>query len=72
MEQPRLLRRLRNHMSSVVVAANAQYYVSIVDWDTMVCFLTIQETKLLHRKMAMPVIEHLSIMKSYRLASHYA
>jgi len=47
-------------MISAVAFANALYYASVLDLDTIACFLAFQETRFDPRNIAKPPVDRLS------------
>jgi hypothetical protein len=48
-----------NHLTSAAVRANALYSDSTEEWETVNCFLEVQETTLSPKKMAYPDVDRL-------------
>lgn len=63
------LSKWTNHMSSAVVEAKAQYFASVVDRDTVACFLAPKDIKFLPKKIAKLEVERLSSLQPTQSAS---
>jgi len=59
-------------MISAVAFAMALYSASVLDLDTVACFLAVQNTKLAPRKTANPPVDFLSSRHRAQFVSEYA
>ena len=59
-EIPNSVRRLCTQMTSAVALARALYSASVLDLDTVACFLALHEIRLEPRKIAKPHVDFLS------------
>jgi hypothetical protein len=48
------------HMISAVILARALYSASVLDLDTVACFFTVHDMRLLPKKIANPLVDLLS------------
>jgi hypothetical protein len=65
-------RMFNKHLTSAAVRAKALYSDSAEEWETVDCFLEVQETRLSPKKMAYPDVDQLLFGQPAQLASEKA